>query len=191
MRAFIAIKLAPQIKEKLGVIQKRLIPCLPKLDWVKPDNLHLSLKFLGEISLPQAQDLEQMIAQIVKTASPFQITLKTLGVFPDYRRARIIWIGTDQAPPELKQLTIQLENKCLKLGIPQEVHPFQAHITLGRIKTKINPAVLEETLKGLTNEITGMDLRLDFKGITLFQSVLAPGGATYSILKEELLPASV
>jgi len=184
MRAFIALELPLDIKDALAKIQDKLGSTLPKISWVKPINQHLSLKFLGEISLKQLESTQQIIVEIVKTTLPFEIKLETLGVFPHYRQARIIWIGTNQAPDQLKQLADQLEKKFLESGIPKEQRPFQAHITLGRIKCPLLPADLEKTLNKLKNEISDMNLKFNARGITLFQSRLGPGGPTYSILKE-------
>jgi len=187
MRAFIAIKLPPDIKNALTGIQDKLKPNLPKLNWIKPTNLHLSLKFLGEISEQQLQSSQQIIARIIKTALPFEIKLETLGVFPDDRQARIIWIGTTQPPAQLKQSVEQLENEFLGSSIPREQRSFQAHITLGRIKNPINHADLEKAINDLKSGITDMNLKFNFQGMALFQSVLGPGGPAYSILKEEFL----
>ena len=184
MRAFIAIELPSAIKDSLAKIQDDLKLDLPKINWVKPLNLHLSLRFLGEISGKQLDDIQRIIAEIVKTTHPFEIKLETLGVFPDYQAAKIIWIGTNQLPAELKQLVDQLGKRILEPRAPAEQRLFQAHITLGRIKYPIYHSELEKTLNRVKNEITDMDLKFDTRGITLYQSVLGQGGPTYSILKE-------
>lgn len=184
MRAFIAIELPLDIRNALVKIQNKLKISLPKILWVKPPNLHLSLKFLGNISLKQIEDTQQIINQIIKTANSFEIKLETLEVFPNCQKARIIWIGTYPAPKPLKQLVAQLEKKLLESGIPKEQRAFQAHITLGRLKHPPKPSDLEKTLNKLRPEIINMDLKFNTGRITLFQSVLGPDGPTYSILKE-------
>jgi RNA 2',3'-cyclic 3'-phosphodiesterase len=184
MRAFIALELPLDIKNALDKIQDKLKITLPGINWIKPSNLHLSLKFLGEISVKQSGDIQQIITEITKTILPFEIKLETLGVFPDCRQAHIIWVGTNQPPPELKQLTDQLETKLLEFGLAEEQHPFLAHITLGRIKHPIIALDLEKTLEGLKKEIAQMNFGFNSRGITLFQSVLGPNGPTYTILKE-------
>jgi 2'-5' RNA ligase len=184
MRAFIAIELPLDIRNALVKIQNKLKINLSKIIWVKPLNLHLSLKFLGNISLKQLQDTQQIINQIIKTVYSFEIKLETLKVFPNHQKARIIWIGSNQAPKPLKQLVAQLEKKLLESGIPKEQRAFQAHITLGRVKHPFRHSDLEKTLNKLKSEITDMNLKFNTRGITLFQSVLGPDGPTYSILKE-------
>ena len=160
MRTFIAIELPLDIKNALAKIQDKLKTTLPKISWVKPINLHLSLKFLGEISLKQLGDTQQIIAEIIKTTLSFEINLETLGVFPNYQTARIIWIGTNQPPRELKQLVEQLETKLLKIGLPKEQHSFRAHITLGRIKNPLIFSELEKTIEKIQNDLLDTNLKL-------------------------------
>ena len=190
MRAFIAIEIPPAIKDSLAKLQDKLRLTLQKIGWVKPANLHLTLKFLGDISPEQLESIRLIIAETVKTALSFEIKLETLDVFPDLRRARIIWIGANLVPGELKQLVDQLETKLLEIGFAKEERPFQAHITLGRIRNTIIPAILEKGLDKVKKDCIDADLKFHARGITLFQSVLEPGGPTYSILEEADFPKS-
>jgi RNA 2',3'-cyclic 3'-phosphodiesterase len=187
MRTFIAIKLPAKIKDVLTEIQDRLKITLPKLSWVKSDNLHLSLKFIGEITDGQVTQVEQIIDQLTNAKEPFEIKLDLLGVFPDWRGARIIWIGTPQAPGQLNQLVQEIEKECLKLKIPPEKNIFRTHITLGRIRNPTDQSQLKEALRASENRIHDMDLKFTVEGIALFQSVLSPQGPNYRILKEAKL----
>jgi RNA 2',3'-cyclic 3'-phosphodiesterase len=186
MRAFIAIELPANIKNDLTKIQDKLKISLPKINWVKPANLHLSLKFLGEISSSQLEPIVQIITEIIKTTPPFEIDLETLGVFPNYRAARVIWIGTDQPPIPLKQLAEQLETNLFAIGLPKEEHPFRTHITLGRVKNPLIPEDLKKGMEKVKNDRADKNFGFKFKieGITLFQSLLSPGGPIYSIIKK-------
>jgi len=184
MRAFIAIKLPPEINASLIKLQHELKLTLPKISWVKPANLHLTLKFLGEISTEQLACAAQKIPEIIKGFSPFEIKLETLGVFPDLSRGRIIWIGSQTPDPELKRLVGEIEKELSKIGLPKERHSFQAHISLGRIKQPLNPLDLECCLKKVWNDCATLDLKFSAAGITLFKSQLNRQGADYSILQE-------
>lgn len=183
MRAFIAIDLPSEIKAGLVKIQDKLKIILPETIWVKPSNLHLSLKFLGNISLPQLEFTQQAITEISKTTCSFKIKLDILGVFADYRQTRIIWIGTSQPTVQLQQLAGQFEAKLITLGLPQETHLFQPHITLGRIKQPASLINLKKELDILNREIPDMNLKFDARDTTLYQSILGPGGPTYHRLK--------
>ena len=184
MRAFIAIELPLVIKDTLSKIQDRLKITLPKISWVKPANLHLTLKFCGELSSKQLNDIKQLITEIAKSTINFKIKLETFGVFPNMHTARIIWIGTNQLPLELKKLVDQIETKIAELGKPKEERPFSAHITIGRIKIHIDPSVLEKEINKINNEISCENLGFNAKGITLFESTLSPQGPTYNVIEE-------
>ncbi|MDD5130828.1 MAG: RNA 2',3'-cyclic phosphodiesterase [Candidatus Omnitrophica bacterium] len=184
MRAFIAINLPSEIKAGLAKVQDKLKIISPGIIQAKPANLHLTLKFLGNISLQQTESIQQAITGLIKTIRPFKIKLDTLGVFPDDRQARIIWIGTRQPTAQIQQLVSQLEENLLSFSLPQETRHFQAHITLGRIKQPINFLSLKENLDIIKSEIPDLNLEFNIRGITLYQSILGPGGPHYNILKE-------
>lgn len=184
MRTFIAIELPQALKDALSEIQNKLKTTLPKISWVKPQNLHLTLKFIGEISPKQLNNIKQMITEIATATADFKIKLETLGVFPNIRSARIIWIGNNQLPLPLKNLVDQIETKIAELGKPKEDRPFLAHVTVGRIKTHINPSILEDEINKINNKIGSKNWEFDAGRITLFESVLGKLGPTYTALKE-------
>lgn len=184
MRAFIAIEFPSNIKDTISKMQDKLKAGLPKVNWVKPENLHLSLKFLGEISPKQLENINQITAEIVKTITDFKIKLESLGVFPNLACARIIWIGTNQAPEALGQIVAQLETKLAELGIPKEDRPFKAHITIGRIKHRLILSDLEKGINQVQRDMVCENLEFNTRGITLFQSTLGKQGPTYTALKE-------
>ncbi len=184
MRVFIAIGLPLAIRNKLAEIQDQLSLILPKIAWVAAPNLHLSLKFLGEITNAQLCNTQQIIQQRVKSSLAFEIKLETLGYFPNSQQPRIIWIGTHQPPVELSQLVNQIETDLYTLGLAKEKRTFQAHISLGRIKNHLGDRIWRENLKNINNTLSDAHLKFKVTGITLFQSQLGRQGATYSILKE-------
>ncbi|PIQ90845.1 MAG: RNA 2',3'-cyclic phosphodiesterase [Candidatus Omnitrophica bacterium CG11_big_fil_rev_8_21_14_0_20_41_12] len=184
MRAFIAIDLPPQIKDAISKTQDKFKNALPKISWVKPVNLHLTLKFLGEISPKQLDLINQIIDKICSKANNFKIRLEAMDLLPDIARARIIWIGTEKIEAQLQQIVEELETKLSQLGIPKEKRHFCAHITIGRIKTHIAPSILEETLGKLKNGLLREKLKFAAEKITLFQSTLGPAGPDYAVLKE-------
>jgi len=184
MRAFIAISLPTETKNNLSKIQDRLKTALPKISWVKPINLHLTLKFLGEISPKQLKDIRQVTTEIAKDTPEFKIKLETLGIFPNIPSARIIWVGTNQLPSELKILVDRIETRIAELGKPKEERPFSAHITIARIKSNIDSSILENQINKINSEIGCQDLGFDVKGITLFESTLGSQGPTYTVIEE-------
>ena len=183
MRAFIAIGLPTEIKDVLSQIQDKLKTGLPKISWVKPQNLHLTLKFLGEISPRQLEEIKHIITKVSQGTAAFKIKLDDLGVFPDLRQARIIWIGINQ-DTITKQIAGLLETKVAGIGIAKEKRDFSSHITIARIKIPLNPVDLERELKKAKNDVVYANMELNAGGITLFESVLGPSGPAYTVLKE-------
>jgi len=184
MRAFIAIELPIEIKDTLARIQEELKAQLPKVSWGKPQNLHLTLKFLGDISPKQLCDIKHITAEITKATVGFKIRLEDLGVFPNVHAARIIWIGTNQPPLELKQLAEQLETRLIESGIPQQGRPFCAHITIGRIKSRLIPSNLQKALNKVENDVDCANWEFDCREIVLFESALGPSGPTYTAIEK-------
>lgn len=210
MRAFIAIELPIAIKDALSKIQDKLkIELLTPLSseilarsartlnsrtgmdngresisWIKSQNLHLTLKFLGDISSEQLIQIKQIITEITKTTSGFKIKLKALEVFPNAHAPRIIWIGANQPPSELKQLAEQLETRLSALEIPRQQQSFRAHITIGRIKSRLIPSDLKKAFDKIEKDIINTSWEFECGRITLFESTLGPGGPTYTVLEK-------
>ncbi|MFA6130049.1 MAG: RNA 2',3'-cyclic phosphodiesterase [Candidatus Omnitrophota bacterium] len=183
MRAFIAIELSAGVKDSISRIQEKLKTEPLKINWVKPQNLHLTLKFLGDISPEQLSRIKQIISGITKTPG-FRIKLNTLGVFPDMAAARIIWIGDNQPTLELKQLAEQLEIKLEISGIARQPKPFSAHITIGRIKSRLLLSDLQKVIDKIKRDMEGTNWEFDCSKVTLFESTLGPGGPAYTMLDQ-------
>jgi RNA 2',3'-cyclic 3'-phosphodiesterase len=183
MRAFIAIELPVEIRDGISRIQDKLKAELPKVNWVKPQNLHLSLKFLGDISPEQLYNIKRTTTEIIETNTDFKIELESLGVFPDLHAARIIWIGTNHPCLELKQLGEQLETRLVESGITQEKRTFCAHITIGRIKTYPIASDLKKSIDKVGGVIACANWEFNCREIVLFESTLGSSGPTYTILE--------
>ena len=137
IRAFLAISLPDPVKQVLGKIQNRLRDRGIAATWTRPETLHLTLKFLGNIPF---QDLELFKAAMIQAAdqvSPFELSVGGLGVFPGIGKARVVWAGTGGCTDILENLFKALELSLGPLGIEKETRRFSAHITLGRIKKPV------------------------------------------------------
>ncbi|MDD5128240.1 MAG: RNA 2',3'-cyclic phosphodiesterase [Candidatus Omnitrophica bacterium] len=183
MRAFIAIGLPARIKNTLTEIQHKLNTGEFKVNWVKPQNLHLTLKFLGDISPEQLEQIKTTVEKITDNSGRFKVKLGKLGVFPDLRTGRIIWAGAEEVPSGLKQLVERLEAELIESGIPKELRPFCAHITIGRIKSCPLPSVLQKTLDRIEMNVSGPG-EFNCEKVILFESRPGPGGPVYTALKE-------
>lgn len=190
MRTFIAIELPQDIKDILGRLQDKLKKCGADVKWVKSDNIHLTLKFLGEIEEEKLNEINRIIEDIAKDKPEFKVALFELGAFPNVNHPKIIWVGIKDANNEIELIAEELEEKLESLGIPKEERKFSAHITIGRIKSQLNLNKLTEALNILRDEFLKEDLGFTVAKITVFKSTLNPSGPLYEHLKEVNLNAS-
>jgi len=187
MRTFIAIELPEEIREALGKIQEELKRSGADVKWVTPKNIHLTLKFLGDLNEKKLPQIKEVLDEVVRNKTTFPIRFSTLGAFPKIDSPRVIWVGIDQGDSETKAIACELEEKIAKIGIPKEKREFSSHITLGRTRSDKNLDGLVEEIKKLENLWVGKNPECLIKTITLFQSSLSPLGPTYATLKEASL----
>ncbi len=189
IRAFIAIEIAAGIRRDLAELQEELAGYAPgrAVRWVKPGNIHLTLKFLGDTE-PEA--IDRISSRLVETAAsfePFGLRLGKLGCFPNPRRPRVIWVSVEgeaenKDDEPLMRLQQLLEQGLVDLGVPAEKRRFHPHLTLGRVKD--SRAVIEARLPWRSQRATGQQ---QVGEICLIQSELRPAGAVYTVLKRARL----
>jgi len=181
IRSFIAIPLPQTVKQSLEEIQKELRLIFPEVNWVKASNIHLTIKFLGNIEETQISALKQVMAVAAEKINPFSLQGYGLGAFPSLNRARVIWIGLQGDLAPLKALHNALEKGLTQLGFPEENRNFAPHLTLGRIKKRINTQLLSKIVEKYGNFTTPSFI---VKEIVLFKSELHPKGAKYTVLEK-------
>lgn len=186
MQTFIAIELPQEIKDSLAQLQTELKSTNADVKWVAPQNIHLTLKFLGGIDDKQLEKIIHIIDDVSKEKDKFQITVSSLGAFPEIDSPRVIWIGIDSGDKQVKEITKELEEKIEKIGIPKEDRPFSSHITIGRTRSSLNRQELVRYLKNKA-DLGGKKLDFYVTKITLFKSTLTPKGPIYETLKETSL----
>lgn len=184
MRAFIAITLPKEIKDYLNKLQKQLKTSGADVKWVEPENIHLTLRFLGEIDDSMLVKINEIMQAIALARNEFSISLSELGAFPNIASARVIWVGINEGDKETKEIAEESEDNIAGIGIPKETRAFSSHITIGRSKSGLNRAKLMQLLKELANKPTEENLRFTVRKISLLQSTLTPKGPVYEILKE-------
>ena len=180
IRTFIAIPLPDEIHRKLAEFQSSLKKHNADVSWVKSENIHLTLQFLGEIHLNLVEKVGQSLEEIVPAQSQFTCKIAGTGVFPNPKRARILWIGVTQGKEQVIQLQSVIEQSLAKLSIPKEDRTFHPHLTLGRVRSSKNLDVMVADLLGQTNLSFGT---LPVTQVTLFSSKLSPSGAIYTPIK--------
>jgi 2'-5' RNA ligase len=157
--------------------------------WVRPENIHLSLKFLGEVDEAQEPELREALKRAAGTRSeprPLTLQITGFGVFPDYHRPHVLWAGVTPEPG-LELLQHGVEQAFAPLGFPTEARPFRPHVTLGRAARDARP----RHLKGLEEILTGTDFdaTITVAEVDLMQSTLQPngGGPVYQVKYHERL----
>jgi len=187
MRTFIAIDLPKEVKNSLLVIQEKLKASAADVGWIAPENIHLTLKFLGERNEKKIQKFKEILIEVANNQNSYQIHINSLGAFPTNNSPRVIWVGIEQGDQETKSLALKLEEKIAKAGVAKEDRPFSSHITIGRTRSPLHREQLIQELNNLPAGIAQKLLVFPVKKITLFKSTLGPKGPTYEILQEASL----
>ena len=180
IRTFIAIPLDPHIRQTIAQAQNHLKELDCNIKWVNPENIHLTLKFLGEVKLKKIDAVKQSLEDLLGSVKPLPIELTQLGAFPNVKRPRIIWVGLNDDTKAISQLVSALEETLEKIGFKKEGRPFSPHITIGRIQSLKNLNLLSPEISGYS---LPPDLRQTISHITLYKSTLTSDGPIYDALK--------
>jgi RNA 2',3'-cyclic 3'-phosphodiesterase len=183
LRAFIAVEILNGIQDAITQGTASLKNALPKplVRWVAPHNVHLTLKFLGDVSPTTLQDLAGAIKVEAVSHGMFSISVGGLGAFPSPRRARVIWIGLE-APPALEALRRGVEAAAAHLGYAPEGRPFSPHLTIGRVEQNASAADLQRIRAALEATKVGLLGTQPVEALHIFKSDLQPGGSVYTHL---------
>ncbi len=179
IRAFIAVQIPEEIKQKFREIQRKLEASRADVRWVKPGNAHITLQFLGETPVDKLNDIETALRQVAASHAPFEVSIDGLGVFPNERRPRVVWIGVSHGADSLAALQSSVSREMRGLGFKAETREYSPHITLGRVKGPTNVAPLVRVLDANRTFQAGTFPAAD---IHLIRSILSPQGPTYSTL---------
>ena len=177
MRLFIAIEIPDEIKTELMEVQHRLRNSGVEASWPRPEGIHLTIKFLGEVSEEKITEILKTLRHTVEGAVPFRLEVGGVGAFPGPKNARVAWIGLSGETEDLARLQVIVENAMARIGIAREERKFTPHLTLGRIKYIRSR---DRWLKAM-EEIKDIKLPgFDVVSISLMKSELKPSGAVYS-----------
>lgn len=178
MRLFVAVNLPDTVRSNIWhsatPIRERRYP----VRWVASDAMHITLKFLGEVSTHREDSVAESLEVAAEGISPFILHLRGFGAFPDPRRAKVIWVGCDTSL-QIEQLQRQVEENMSQVGFPKEKRSFHPHITLGRVRRDASPS----RLTGLPGMFDRLEVKAEFpvRSIELMQSELSPAGAKYTV----------
>ena len=179
IRAFIAVKLSPEIRDSLKDLQTQLRHRDLDVKWVEPENIHLTMKFLGDIRADKIEEIKGALAEAVSGCGRFDISLAGTGVFPDRKRPRVIWAGIRDGSETLVKLAGRIE-ECMEIcGFQRDDRGFTAHITIARVKEMHFPQQFFETAEKLKDREFG---RMTVKKISLIKSTLTQKGPIYDTI---------
>ena len=146
IRTFICIEVPQTVKEQIESLQRRLRQNNAQISWVKPSNIHLTIKFLGDVRRSKIESVRDSVERAAKGLSEFDIEVSTAGCFPSARNPRVLWVGLGNLPDGLKQLHANVETELAREGFPREQKRFSPHLTIGRVRSPQNAARTAEDL---------------------------------------------
>jgi 2'-5' RNA ligase len=177
-RAFIALEIEPRVRQAIGDLQAQLHPRLAGIRFVRPDGIHLTLRFLGETSPAQIERLRAALAEAAAACPPAEARVAGLGVFPERGGPRVLWLGLE-VPDAVLDLQKACERAARAAGFEPEGRPFRAHLTLGRWRDRAGRPELPPADLGVT----------PLGPLVLFKSDLRPDGAVYTPIQRFALGA--
>ena len=177
IRTFIAAEINEEVKQALVSDLKQLKNAAPRVKWVKPESLHLTFKFLGDVEENDLAELFAAIGEAAAVFTPFAVAVAEIGAFPNWKTPRVVWAGCEDGSEELQEVFAAVENACYSLGYPEEAKPYNPHLTLGRIKLPADSQGLLPAVEKLGKREYGY---IDIDEIIVFMSDLCRGGPVYA-----------
>ena len=186
LRTFIAIELDPAIATALRELQDDMRRLLPQrlVRWVRPEGIHLTLKFLGDTPADRQAEIERALTAAAAEAPPCSLAVQGLDCFPDRRRPRVIWVGISEPTGRLRALWRSIGENMSVLGWPAEKRGFQPHLTLGRVQRHASPVDRRGIGEAVGRANVGWLGGMDVQAVSFIKSDLRPTGAVYATLAE-------
>jgi len=185
-RTFIALPLSEQIHAQLDDVQRDLRRVCPEgcVRWVKPDSIHLTIFFLGDVLVSRIDPIRAALVAVARNISPFPYTVRSLGAFPNLKRPRVIWVGVGDPSGRLAVLHQAVNEAIANVGFTPEDRPFSPHLTLGRVNRRAARNDVRRLGEALADaKRIAIDLGEDqAQEIVLFRSILKSTGAEYTPL---------
>jgi 2'-5' RNA ligase len=185
VRTFVAIDLSPAVRRQAQTLIHELAARTTAVKWVSAEQLHVTVKFLGDVDDTELYQVCQAVDRAVAELEPFEVICRGIGAFPHFHRPRTLWIGLEDPGHHIAQVQQRVEAEFAALGFPREVRPFHAHVTIGRVDLR------HRRLSRLTD---GLDQYADrqwgsfpVKQCTVYTSELTPSGPIYTPISRPML----
>jgi 2'-5' RNA ligase len=180
IRTFVAVEMDPAIRRAAQGLIEKFRAAGADVGWVATENMHLTLKFLGDVRGEDIAGVCEAVRGAVAGVSPFELEIRGAGAFPNLSRPRVIWLGSAEGDEAMADLAERIESALGELGFPREARRFHAHLTLGRVR-RGGPAI--SALARLVQEHADAPIgRTPVEEVVVFSSQLKPTGAVYEAL---------
>jgi 2'-5' RNA ligase len=180
IRSFIAVELPDEVLSAVSRVQGHLKSYGFRTKWVRPANIHITLKFLGDIDAGIVDAIANAMVSAAEGCAPISLSAKGIGVFPNTKRPRVLWVGLTGEVNLLIDLQRKLDDWLSDIGFAKERRSFKGHLTLGRFKARVNSREIMRALREFEDFETPSFMARE---LTLFKSELRPSGAVYSKLE--------
>ena len=181
IRSFIAIELPGELKLELTQLQARLkADNQPRIKWVNPNSMHLTLKFLGNIAPAMIDQITEAMTDAAQKVPPFNLDVQQLGAFPNLKRVQVVWLGLGGEIDKIKQLHQFIEANLARLGFAPEQRPLKPHLTLARVGNEASPDERQRFVELIASTKFETIQIIRVESINLIRSQLTREGAIYS-----------
>jgi 2'-5' RNA ligase len=187
-RLFVAIELPASVRHEVRQHIDRLRDAVPtaRASWAREENLHLTLKFLGDTPLPKVEGLSAAIQLAANAVPPFELIVEGCGAFSTRGKPHVLWIGINDSSKRLNDFYQALENECAKLGFPREQRPFHPHLTIARLQKSHDSRGLAEAHREM-----GFDpVSVMAQDVCLIRSELRSEGSRYTVTSRHAFDSS-
>ncbi len=181
MRTFIALEVNQKVREEIASVQTECRKIAPDVKWAKAGNIHITLKFLGEVAPEDIEKIEKAVKRATGGFKDFRVTFIDMGGFPNTKNPRVIWVGISEGKEYVGNLSEAISKELVPCGFLPEERPFIPHLTIARVKSTKNKRKLVQKIESLRNTDFGEGL---IDRVLIIQSKLSPQGPCYSVLKE-------
>ena len=178
IRSFVAVNIPEIVRNELAGIERQLKSRCGDVKWVRPESLHMTLKFLGNVDPGGLDAISRVLERSAVSLAAFSLVLGGLGRFPHSGAPRVIWVGVREGAEQLKGLAASVETALMTRGFEREKRPFSPHLTLGRVRMPKSASGMDEAIR----EIDYMSEPFTVAEFSLMRSDLLPSGARYSVI---------
>ena len=180
IRTFIAINIPASIRKQIAEFQSALKRHDVRVSWTKPENIHITLKFLGDVEIMRIDEISNAVVTACQDVESFVLAIKGTGFFPNRRNPKVLWIGCEGDVETLFSLYNQIEQQLFLAGFKKEKRKYSSHLTIGRVKSNFG-------IQSVVNEMETSSFdggEFEVKHVNVMKSVLNPNGAIYTVLSK-------